>query len=137
MITHTQSSEFHLTVWYNYLVGKNDQQRESTMQIDITGQYIHLDAEALELITDEVANMHDETHSVRADYSGRGMHGATCVGVTSRTPGAALAFAQILMDEIREAEWGHTDIAFRVITHMMSDTMGLSMIYYWPNIRVV
>lgn len=53
---------------------------------------------------------------LREDYSGRGMFGATCLGVVTRTPRQLVKAAATL------GLHGHR-----------TDSMGISTIVYWPQ----
>jgi hypothetical protein len=56
---------------------------------------------------------------IRSDYSGRGMFGATCLGVVGATHDL-----DALMSEIKGSAEG-----------LKKDNMGLDYIYYWPEIE--
>lgn len=62
------------------------------------------------------------------DYSGRGMYGATCLGIVGST-GDAAKFLIALAFEGDEA-------ALSLAAYTRTDDMGMSMITYWPNAQV-
>jgi hypothetical protein len=55
---------------------------------------------------------------IRPSYSGRGMFGATCLGVVG-----SMADLDTLLSEVRGSAKG-----------LRKDSMGLDYIYYWPGI---
>lgn len=63
----------------------------------------------------------------RTDYSGRGMYGKTCVGVTGDT--AKLVHFVLLVGE------KDLDFALDNLTNMSQDSMGLDTIFYWPQLN--
>jgi hypothetical protein len=71
--------------------------------------------EAIEII-EEVAGIVDG--EVRTEYSGRGMFGKTCYGISCRNGTTC----------IEEA-------AARGLRKAKTDDMGLGVIVYWPNIK--
>lgn len=71
-------------------------------------------------------------------YSGRGMRGRTCFGITVDGPDDLIAFilaaGQVLEDPAR-AEWGFDpDDTLRLFRNCSEDSMGLQRIYYWPRL---
>jgi hypothetical protein len=65
------------------------------------------------------------------NYSGRGMHGRQCLSVT--TEGGQLAF-QLMEDIVTEcADSG--EVA-EMYDGVRTDDMGLSVVLYWPNVKV-
>jgi hypothetical protein len=66
----------------------------------------------------------------RRSYSGRGMYGATCIGVT-HTYSTDLAR---LCEELRDA--GQEKLARLLSRGGRSDNMGLRTITYWPSVSV-
>lgn len=91
----------------------------------------------LELTQDEAQGISDvmayDEFSFRPDYSGRGMMGQRCIGVTHESGDAYRAvecLARCLEDE------GHDEAAEHVRTTPAStDSMGLSMISYWTGLN--
>lgn len=66
-------------------------------------------------------------------YSGRGMFGRTCIGMTVDTvPGRMLQFAQQLT--LRPDGDGEELLAL-LARGVMVDSMGLDFIVYWPGIE--
>jgi len=68
-----------------------------------------------EVLTEEL----DYEAEVREDYSGRGMYGATCVGIITDAPLVLVGWAAGYV--------GITDVAY---LPMCTDNMGLSTIVY-------
>lgn len=64
--------------------------------------------------------------SLQADYSGRGMYGSGCLGIVCDL-GEILMFAAALALLADEVDW---------IDGARSDSMGVSSIWYWPNVRL-
>jgi hypothetical protein len=81
-----------------------------------------------------------EDYDIRKDYSGRGMYGKTCFGITFRRGGdsyrfmAAVTAALIAGSEIDE-ETGEDgqDVALELADAATADSMGLGMILYFPG----
>lgn len=67
---------------------------------------------------------------VRMNYSGRFMYGRTCLGIVG-DPSDLVLFVQHVVPGIPELE--DVDLS----SDLRSDNMGLKMIYYWPDIRVI
>lgn len=57
------------------------------------------------------------------NYSGRGMYGATCFGITGQLNGL-IAFLRVLDDDTADA-----------LSDPRVDNMGLDYIYYWPELK--
>ena len=68
--------------------------------------------------------------SFRPSYSGRGMYGATCIGVTHRYSTDIAELCQELRDSGDEA------LASMLARGGRGDSMGLREITYWPSIAV-
>ncbi len=72
-------------------------------------------------------------------YSGRGMYGKRCVGVTCENPvSTCIEIVQALaMSSFNDADEFET-VKFDEFCHLLSDvktdSMGMSTIVYWPNI---
>jgi hypothetical protein len=69
----------------------------------------------------------DPDETIRVDYSGRAMYGATCLGIVHRDVGELLAFAVALDHGGMELDW---------LTGARQDSMGLSIITYWPGVSL-
>lgn len=68
--------------------------------------------------------------AVRADYSGRGMYGDTCVGIVG-SPGELTAYVAALAVTLE------TDgLDWSWIGSVSQDSMGLDMIWYWRGLTV-
>lgn len=83
----------------------------------------------------------DSGDAVRLDYSGRGMYGDTCVGITGSI-GDLLGFVREVTkrNEYNEAhdEQGEEADAIREfsrwIEDVSTDSMGYDSIFYWTNV---
>lgn len=82
--------------------------------------------------SNEIAQMFKNAGYYVRSYSGRGMYGRSCLGVT--TPDMLVMFADVL-----ETVDGCEDDSVMVIADLMrsavTDSMGQGMIVYWPNIE--
>lgn len=86
----------------------------------------------------------DEECSIYEQYSGRGMYGANCFGITiPRHAGASVVtIIMRVMAEIKNPTWlGKAETEDDLDNEMLeadwkmsSDNLGLDMIYYFPNI---
>lgn len=90
-----------------------------------------------------------EDPDFRDDYSGRGMYGDTCFGYVGSNPGPvalelAITFAkkEVEGSSTNASDYGFEDSvaeireAMSLVGAPRQDSMGLSTIYYWPNIQV-
>lgn len=73
-----------------------------------------------------------EDEDVRNDYSGRGMYGKECFGITC---GQEQLIKFVVAYAIAAAERGETDLDW--LSDVRSDSMGMSTIWYWPNVQLV
>jgi hypothetical protein len=70
----------------------------------------------------------DPDSAIRADYSGRAMYGATCLGLVHDGQGELIKFVIALVQYDEDAaDW---------LSSTRSDSMGLSQITYWPRVTV-
>ena len=88
-----------------------------------------------------------EEETFRTDYSGRGMYGRTCFGYVGNNPGAiSLELAAIIARQM-DPEMDESEVSFTYVMEGLRealyelgspsrDSMGMSMIYYWPNVSV-
>lgn len=67
---------------------------------------------------DVIEQLSETYGTFRSDYSGRGMFGATCIGIVTRRPDAL----------IEEA-------AAQGVRGAKRDSMGCDYIVYWPKIK--
>lgn len=78
----------------------------------------------------------DSTEALRTDYSGRGMYGDACVGITGNI-GDLVSF---VATAVREAELDETNDDLREfvrhIEDVSTDSMGYDLIFYWRNIQI-
>ena len=66
-------------------------------------------------------------HTVRFDYSGRGMYGDTCFGIVGSISDLVNFVALAAVEIPGSEDWLH---------NVLMDSTGLSQIYYWPNVEV-
>jgi hypothetical protein len=78
-----------------------------------------------------IDNTCDPTISARCNYSGRGMYGETCLGITGRGIDA-YDVHNILMDAFMDDEV----IVNNIMDRRAEDQMGLGTIIYFPGITV-
>ena len=64
-------------------------------------------------------------------YSGRGMYGKTCLGVTLGPGQSVLEFAFDVLQETRPEEVSEV---IDILRRPRQDSMGLGMILYWPDV---
>lgn len=88
------------------------------MHIEITNENLERLAQMLDL----------DSGDVRRDYSGRGMYGASCVGLVVDVPDVVIGVAlREIFDE---------DEAWELARAACSDSMGRSTIVYFPGLVV-
>lgn len=88
---------------------------------------IELDQDQYDALTEALDNFSwdDEAMSIHPDYSGRGMYGASCLGVSvERIEGFELGVA-LGQSNLDVDDWD-----------CRSDSLGLGTIYYWPNVKI-
>ncbi|MBF6332459.1 hypothetical protein [Nocardia transvalensis] len=69
------------------------------------------------------------------NYSGRGMFGATCVGVVVERSGHAGLFVMALAEALADAnDTSAFEEAAELFANQREDAMGLDTIVYWPNL---
>lgn len=102
---------------------------------------ITITPDLLEYVGNNLAGEQD----VRSDYSGRGMYGKPCVGVVADNPtNFVTELAMALVDQDYDGDdpgdWWEACNRLRdqldKLGEPLSDGMGLSTIWYWPNITV-
>ena len=88
-----------------------------------------------EVLEDVVYRSDMDLDQIRSDYSGRGMYGRECLGLTCTLPDLlmfAINFELIHGDDedadLLPSEW---------IPQVQEDSMGRGAIYYWPSVQVV
>lgn len=89
---------------------------------------MEITASEFSTIEDAVWDATGEPAEMTATYSGRGMYGTKCVGIVVDGEGSMFGIGARLsqLDE---------DLAARLTeTSLRSDSMGLSVIYYWPQV---
>lgn len=93
----------------------------------------------LDLLEEAAGEAELENDDIRTDYSGRSMYGDECVGVIG-TVNCGVAFAVELLElakerlEDEERALDYDALKDVLIKGMRSDNMGMSMIYYWPDL---
>lgn len=86
----------------------------------------------------DVLGSYHEPEDIWSDYSGRSMYGRTCLGYTGED--VTLFAFRLAVELAREGE-DEPDL-FSVEEHLIllgdprSDSMGRSVIHYWPNVQV-
>lgn len=85
-------------------------------------------AEIFEELTDYGA------YNLRSDYSGRGMYGQECIGLTGTTEDLVL-FVLHARDVLNDAEMTFAGDAADLLAAVASDSMGHDKIFYWPALR--
>ena len=108
------------------------------MRYNLTPEVI----EQLQELCDD-ADLGNDVHALRTDYSGRSMHGATCLALVSSVGDLVrflldLSHAASLYDPDSDTEAAQLRLR-ELIDAMRSsgtryDSMGRSTIYYWPSI---
>ncbi len=76
----------------------------------------------VDTIREIVETLEAEGYDVRTDYSGRCMYGHQCLGVTVPSSGAAFELGQLLHE-------------YDSMGRTLSDSMGLDVIVYWPQVN--
>lgn len=90
-----------------------------------------VDNQALwEVLVEEFESL-DYECSIRADYSGRGMYGRRCVGITASNPVAAFADFVLRIMEFDQHELAA--FALELLKESCTDSMGLDRILYFPG----
>ncbi len=81
-----------------------------------------------------ITEVEDRELEVQLDYSGRRMHGKTCVGVV----GSVRDLLTFLLEVVPAIDSYATDGTFREEwLEVHADDMATDMIYYWPGVRAV
>lgn len=79
----------------------------------------------------------DEEIEARS-YSGRGMYGESCVGVTCDNPFKVIAeLAFMAGSDVAEENYSLAQDILQALGETRSDSMGRSTIIYWPRIKWV
>jgi hypothetical protein len=99
----------------------------------------NISLKAVQEIVDAYVNDYTEV-DVRS-YSGRGMVGDRCLGIVAE-PGAFAEFVAGLAEIVASDGYGFGDVADGMcalrerIGRVRMDSMGLSTVWYWPDIEV-
>lgn len=85
----------------------------------------------------EIAENGDEDTGFRNNYSGRGMYGRSCVGITGSKEDCQALIAEV----IKEARYREDSLDFGELVDAVldysQDSMGLDVIIYWPHIKPI
>lgn len=81
---------------------------------------------------------------IRPDYSGRGMYGETCLGITFDDYGQLATFlveltglfAETTMDDEEPCVYDVIQPARDLARKLRTDSMGYQVIAYWPGIEI-
>jgi rubredoxin len=97
-------------------------------------------AKALRDMIEQIGGGDDPDVQIRNSYSGRGMYGRACPGITGSHKGCMEVIAEV----IKEA---HRDVVYDVgsgpdferlvdaLLNYSTDSMGLDIILYWPRLE--
>lgn len=88
---------------------------------------------------EEIENIGE--HRVRANYSGRGMYGKTCIGVESdygsvQQDKVTLAILTALHPDRDDLTWEEVVDLIETLPRPHQDSMGLGMIVYYPGLTI-
>ena len=82
-------------------------------------------------------------HRVRADYSGRGMYGKTCIGVESAYGSVYEGAVKLALMMVLSGDPHREDLSWYEVRDLMdalpdsrSDSMGMGMILYFPGLTI-
>jgi len=93
--------------------------------------------ELVEMIRDAAEDMGDEVR-FRDSYSGRGMYGRECVGVVGSEDSCMALVGEVIKRMHYEANPAvDFSQAVDLIMNISRDSMGRSMILYWPQLAPV
>ena len=84
-----------------------------------------------------IAEDGSEDTGFRNDYSGRGMYGHTCVGITGSEDDCQAIVAEVIKELHTSAvdDYCFSDAVDILLGGMKTDSMGRSnVIYYWPEL---
>lgn len=101
----------------------HDNDREIEMEITRT----QLD-EILDALVNLGVNVGED--SIREDYSGRYMYGKTCLGIVLQSYVEIAKLAMALQTVLGDSP------AADIVDHLATDSMGLSMIAYFPGVTL-
>ena len=96
----------------------------------------------LELDYWTIADLVGDGESIYTDYSGRGMYGDTCFGLTFDSITDFVEFVKavtevVTYESVDEVTTPLTNFYDNYLTKVSTDSMGLSTIYYWPRVKLV
>lgn len=70
------------------------------------------------------------------DYSGRGMYGETCLGVTVANPANFMLMLGWALGKLDEENAWVTDLSADLFDHVSQDSMGRQAIVYFPRVQM-
>lgn len=70
----------------------------------------------------------------RNSYSGRGMYGKQCVGITGSETACMSLISAVIVALVDEVEADEFPAAVDTLMSFSRDNMGLDIIVYWPQI---
>ena len=73
--------------------------------------------------------------SFRNDYSGRGMYGRQCVGISGSQGAVSQVVAQVIKDSRNDPEFDR--FIDTLLVEYNEDDMGLGTIMYWPCLEPI
>ena len=75
-----------------------------------------------------------ETASFRSNYSGRGMYGKSCVGISGSTSECNDIITDIIID-MYDDKYDDFRNAVKTLLSYSTDNMGYGIIMYWPDLQ--
>lgn len=93
---------------------------------------------ALAKLIQEIAENSDDDCRFRSSYSGRGMYGRECVGITGDRGQLQLVIAEIIKETHHSLAGLNMDFDHVVdlVMNYSEDSMGRGSIFYWPQIQM-
>nr|DAV75459.1 MAG TPA: hypothetical protein [Caudoviricetes sp.] len=79
----------------------------------------------------------DAGYEFYPDYSGRGMYGRKCIGISHRdtTANVITRLAAHLIESVNDDAIDNAIVILRRLKDARQDSLGLGTITYWPNIE--
>jgi hypothetical protein len=79
----------------------------------------------------------DEGYEFYPDYSGRGMYGRKCIGISHKDTTAEVItrLAAYLLESVNDDAIENAAAILRSLKDARQDNLGLGTITYWPNIE--
>ena len=101
---------------------------------------LEISRRVLDLAIEEYTDPNAEWLSVRTHYSGRYMYGRSCLGVVGRAGDLIRFVLEIVpaIDPNKIAAAGDSDVVYsEEWFEVLSDSMGMDTIFYWPEVEVI